>query len=168
MRPARAGECTSEPEGCTAVRVPGRELPSSGITTRDSFSLIGRTEDCIDRSVALLRLRPAFWLKQARHGDIYAVVYLPCAKTFCGYFSHLWTSTLRLPLMTKKSRGCGTAQISKTSVSNQREFRPARLANAAKRPADWPLRGSGRQLRSEDRVSASRTGGKARSSGSGS
>ena len=45
---------------------------------------------------------------------------------------------------------------------------PARLAIAAKRPADWPLRGSGRQIKSEDRVLASRTVGKARSWGSGS
>ena len=95
-----------------------------------------------------------------------SVTVLICAETVFSCRGHLWTSTLRLPLMTKKSRGCGAAQISKSPFLNQREFRPARLAIAAERPADWPLRGSGRQLKSEDRVLASRTVVKARSSGS--
>ena len=136
MPPARIGEWESELNVYAAVLFPCRGLPILGITVRAFISLIGRTEDHGGPSAALPQMRPAHWLKQARHADIFAVVYLPCAETFCGYFSHLRTSTSQLPLTTRKSRGCGAAQISKSSVLNRREFRPARLAIAVKRPAD--------------------------------
>ena len=61
MRPARAGECASEPKGCATVRVPGRKLPSSGIATRDSISLVGRTNGRGGPSAALPQMRSAIW-----------------------------------------------------------------------------------------------------------
>ena len=136
MPPVQIDEWASELNGCAAVLFPCRELPILGITLRDSVFLTERAVGLGGLSAALPQMRPSHWLKQARHADIFAVVYLPCAETFCGYFSHLRTSTSQLPLTTRKSRGCGAAQISKSSVLNRREFRPARLAIAAKWPAD--------------------------------
>ena len=122
----------SRPKGCAAVRFPGRELSIPGIAIRESISLIERAGDLGGPSAALLQMRATVWTKQARHADSLAVVYFPCAETLSACCCRR-TSALKLPFMSRKSRGCSATQVMKTSVLNRREFRFLKITLLIKR-----------------------------------
>ena len=167
MPPVQIDEWASELNGCAAVLFPCRDLPILGITLRDSVFLTERAVGLGGPSAALPKcgrclgpskpdIRIILWLRFARRRDILRLLQS---------FANLYVATAAYD---EEVTGLRCGSNPENLCLEPTRIPPARLAIAAKRPADWPLRGSGRQIKSEDRVLASRTVGKARSWGSGS
>ena len=134
MPPVRIGEWASELNGCAAVLFPCRELPILGITLRDSVFLTERAEGLGGPSAALPKcgrclgpskpdIRIILWLWFALRRDLVRLLQPSDFDMATAAYDEEVTG-LR----------CGS-NLEKLALEPTR-IPPARLANAAKRPAD--------------------------------